>query len=192
MRKDEMLCVRWKDFQNNLSLTFNDFMKDKEFFDVTLSVGSQQLQAHKIILAANSPFFRKILLLNPHPHPLLYLKCVELSVLESLMCFIYQGEVKLSHQELPTFLALAEELQIKGLSQSSRSTESDPSPILSPKIEHQVLDSCSQQQPLSHIEDLKEQEFIHQLLVPEVKFRILFKILIIIVLKYCLGCTGAY
>ena len=53
---------------------FRELREDKDFFDVTLACDDEQLQAHKVILSACSPFFRTVLRRNRHEHPLLYLK----------------------------------------------------------------------------------------------------------------------
>ena len=50
-----------------------------------------------------------------HPHPLLYLKDIGLTDLESLMDFIYDGEVNIEAGRLDSFLAAAKELEVKGL-----------------------------------------------------------------------------
>ena len=68
--------------------------EQKDFPDVTLvSADSRQMEAHRGILAASSPFFRNILLANPHPKPLLYLSNVDLARLTSILQFIYVGQV---------------------------------------------------------------------------------------------------
>ena len=74
----EKYCLRWNDFENNMSSAFKDIKDDEDFLDVTLACGgNKQIQAHKVILAACSPFFRSVLKNNPHQHPLLYLKGVK-------------------------------------------------------------------------------------------------------------------
>ena len=73
----EKFCLRWNDFENNISKAFGELRDDKDLFDVTLACDDNQLQAHKVILSACSPFFRSILKKNPHQHPLLYLKGVK-------------------------------------------------------------------------------------------------------------------
>ena len=37
-----------------------DIRDDKDFFDVTLACDDDQIQAHKVILSACSPFFRQV------------------------------------------------------------------------------------------------------------------------------------
>jgi hypothetical protein len=51
---------------------------------------------------------------NPHQHPLVYLKGVKYKELLSVLNFMYQGEVNVAQEELNSFLAVAEELKVKG------------------------------------------------------------------------------
>jgi len=117
----EKFCLKWNDFESNISGAFKDIRDAKDFFDVTLACDDDQLQAHKVILSACSPFFRNILKRNPHQHPLLYLKGVKYSDLQSVLNFMYHGEVNVAQDELNSFLAVAEELRVKGLTQNNGS-----------------------------------------------------------------------
>merc|ERR1712096_592372 len=110
---------RWNDFESNISRAFRELREDKDFFDVTLACDDEQLQAHKVILSACSPFFRTILRCNKHEHPLLYLKGVKYADLVSVLNFMYHGEVNVAQEELNTFLAVAEDLKVKGLTQNN-------------------------------------------------------------------------
>jgi len=118
MGSNEKFCLRWNDFESNISVAFRDIREDKEFFDCTLSCGSRQIQAHKLILSACSPFFRSVFKQNPHQHPLLYLKGVEFVNLQSVLSFMYHGEVNVAQEELNSFLSVAEDLEVKGLTQN--------------------------------------------------------------------------
>merc|ERR1711892_1630645 len=89
----EKFCLRWNDFEKNISSAFRELRGDKDFFDVTLACGNEQIHAHKVILSACSSFFHNILRRNPHQHPLLYLKGVKISALQSVLNFMYHGEV---------------------------------------------------------------------------------------------------
>merc|ERR1712217_766978 len=120
----EKFCLSWNDFESNISLSFRELREEKDFFDITLSCGDEQIQAHKLILSACSPFFRNILKKNVHQHPLLYLKGVKFRDLQAVLDFMYHGEVNVAQEELNSFLAVAEELQVKGLTQNSPENES--------------------------------------------------------------------
>ena len=119
MGSNEKFCLRWNDFESNISVAFREIREEKDFFDCTLSCGSRQIQAHKLILSACSPFFKTVLKQNPHQHPLLYLKGIDLTNLQAVLNFMYNGEVNVAQEELNSFLAAAEELQVKGLTQNS-------------------------------------------------------------------------
>lgn len=90
MSEAEKFCLKWNDFETNLSRAFSELREEKDFFDVTLVCEDNQLDAHKVILSACSPFFRNILKKNPHKHPLLYLKDVRWEDMQSILTFMYQ------------------------------------------------------------------------------------------------------
>ena len=116
----DKFCLRWNDFEANISLAFQDLQKEEDFFDVTIACEDhEQIKAHKVILASCSLFFKNILRRNQHQHPLLYLKGVKSRDFEGILNFIYQGEVNVAQDHLNGFLAVAEELQIKGLTQQN-------------------------------------------------------------------------
>ena len=74
----EKLCLQWNDFQDNIKSTFGNLREDNDFVDVTLACeDGQQVEAHKVILAASSPFFRRLLARNRHMHPLIYMRGVK-------------------------------------------------------------------------------------------------------------------
>jgi len=122
MGSSEKFCLRWNDFEKNISGAFREIREDKDFFDVTLACDDDQMQAHKVILSACSPFFRTILRQNKHEHPLLYLKGVKYVDLVSVLNFMYHGEVNVAQEELNSFLAVAEDLKVKGLTQNNSTT----------------------------------------------------------------------
>ena len=85
----ENFKLKWNDYNVNLSDAFRDLREEKDFFDVTLACGNDQIQAHKVILSACSPLFRSILKRNPHQHPLLYLGGIRMSDLEAIVRLEY-------------------------------------------------------------------------------------------------------
>ena len=115
-RSDEKLCLQWNDFQQNLTSAFKDLREDKEFTDVTLACADgQQLEAHKVVLISSSPFFKSLLQRNKHPHPLIYMRGVKSEDLAAMIDFLYHGEANVCQENLDSFLAIAEELKLKGL-----------------------------------------------------------------------------
>ena len=109
-----------------------DLRQDKELTDVTLACeDGQQVEAHKVVLIASSPFFLNILKRNKHSYPLIYMRGVKSENLTAMVDFFYHGEANVFQENLDSFLVLAEELQLKGL--RGNQTEKEPlSEVFSP------------------------------------------------------------
>ena len=123
MGSSDKFCLRWNDFETNISAAFQELRDDEDFFDVTLCCGpdgTDRLRAHKVILSACSPFFRGILKNNPHENPLIYLRGVTMEDLNAMLNFMYHGEANITQEDLNSFLAVAEDLDVKGLTSSDQ------------------------------------------------------------------------
>ena len=130
----EKLCLKWNDFQLNINTAFGSLREDTEFADVTLACeDGQQIEAHKVILAASSPFFQGLLKRNRHSHPLIYMKGIKSEDLSAVIDFLYCGEANIFQENLDSFLAIAEELKLRGLMGKTEASEeqSDASSIQS-------------------------------------------------------------
>ena len=115
-KMSEKLCLQWNDFKDNINSVFEKLREDKEFTDVTLACeDGLQMEAHKVILTSSSPFFEKILQKSKHPHPLIFLKGFQSKDFVSILDFLYFGEANVYQENLDSFLAIAEEIQLKGL-----------------------------------------------------------------------------
>ena len=85
-KSGEKLCLQWNDFRDNVCSAFGDLRDDKEFTDVTLACeDGQQVEAHKMVLIASSPFFLNLLKKNNHPHPLVFMRGVKFEDLVSMV-----------------------------------------------------------------------------------------------------------
>ena len=114
-----MFCLRRNDLQENVNTAFSDLRKDCDFTDVTLaSEDGQQIEAHRLILSASSPFFQKLLKRNQHAHPLIYMRGIKSEDLLAIVDFLYYGKADIYQENLDTFLNIAEEFQLKGLNGS--------------------------------------------------------------------------
>jgi len=115
MAISENLNLRWDDFAANLSSALHNLRGDENFTDLTLVCADQQVEVHKVVLASSSKFFWRVLKKIKHSHPLIYLKGVKFKDLEAVLSFMYLGQVNLAQEDLDSFLAVAEELEVKGL-----------------------------------------------------------------------------
>ena len=112
----EKLCLQWSDFKDNAINAFGNLRDDKDFADVTLVCeDGKQMEVHKVVLASSSPFFQNILKRIKHSHPLIYMRGMKSDELSAIVDFLYFGEANIQQEKLDSFLAIAEELQLKGL-----------------------------------------------------------------------------
>ena len=111
---------------------FRELAYDQSYTDVTLACeDGGQVRAHRVVLAASSTFFRRLLAGLGHPHPLLYLQGVEVAALTSILHFLYLGRVTVPTNQLDKFHQATKALRIGGLDQvvDDDDTESDDEEI---------------------------------------------------------------
>ena len=88
----EKLCLQWNDFKENIKGAFGSLRQDNDFSDITLVCeDGQQMVAHKVILAASSPFFQKLL------SPSDIHEGVKYDDLMAILDFLYLGEASIAH-----------------------------------------------------------------------------------------------
>ena len=77
----------------------------------------KQIKAHRNILSASSPVLKDILQINKDMrHPVIYLRGIQHSEMESILQFIYLGEAKFYEERMNEFLTVAKNLDIQELS----------------------------------------------------------------------------
>ena len=112
----EKFNLTWNEFEKCAGNSFKKLLRQQEFVDVTLvSEDHKQIKAHKVVLSACSPILKKILIRNYHQHPLIFLTGVKYQELESLVNFMYLGQVEVFQNDLNIFMNFADKFQIQGL-----------------------------------------------------------------------------
>ena len=97
----EKYTLNWHTFSEHLQLMFKEIYEEEKHSDVTLVCDDQTLfKAHKIVLRACSPVFKKIIDNNPSQHPLIYLRGIQSYEMESILQFMYLGEGKFYHKRI--------------------------------------------------------------------------------------------
>ena len=120
----DKFCLKWNDFQSNVSKTFSNLRKEQDFFDITLlSNDGEAVSAHKVVLSASSEFFKSVFRKADHSKPMIYLNGVDCKVLDHILDYIYEGEVQLYQEDLDSFLDVAEKLKINGLIEGQEKKE---------------------------------------------------------------------
>merc|ERR1712129_75877 len=150
---DEKLCLKWNDFQENVTSAFGERRKDIEFADVTLACeDGNQVEAHKVILASASPFFLDLLRRNKNPHPLIYMRGMNSEDLMAIVDFLYYGEANVYQESLDSFLAVAEELRLKGLTGNLQTEEEESLVKDIPKMKLKGVGKKEQVKQFDHVE----------------------------------------
>ncbi|XP_063979505.1 protein abrupt-like isoform X4 [Diachasmimorpha longicaudata] len=119
---EQQYSLRWNDFHSSILNSFRHLRDEEDFVDVTLACDSSSFTAHKVVLSACSPYFRRLLKANPCQHPIVILRDVASADMESLLRFMYHGEVHVGQEQLAAFLKTAQMLQVRGLADVNSST----------------------------------------------------------------------
>ena len=119
MAVNETFCLRFNEFEGVIKSCWQELQRENDLCDITLACEDRQIKTHKFVISAFSPVLRSILKLHQNPHPLIYLRKIKYVNLQNLITFMYQGEVDVSEEDLPSFLEAAEDLNIRGLSEAN-------------------------------------------------------------------------
>lgn len=116
-RNNQQFCLRWNNYQTNLTNVFDELLQSESFVDVTLACEGQSIKAHKMILSACSPYFQALFYDNPCQHPIVIMRDVRWQELKALIEFMYKGEINVSQDQINPLLRVAEMLKIRGLAE---------------------------------------------------------------------------
>lgn len=116
---NQLVCIKRP--EPGLPSLFEDMYLNERLVDVTLSCSDGQLQAHKLVLAACSPYFSGIFdkLPNQFHFPIVVLQEMKLEDLRLVVEFMYRGELTLAQDRLTSLMKTTEFLRINGLSTDS-------------------------------------------------------------------------
>ena len=159
----KVFSLQWSDFQANVSSAFDSLRQGEELLDITL-VSQDQVhhKAHKVVLAASSPFFRSLINKMPHQNPFLFLSGIMSSELQHILDYVYKGETQVKQEDLRAFLEKAAILNIEGLDrkdapattlkfEDSESSNISNENIIEERIIDTVQDSISSAKTLSEL-----------------------------------------
>lgn len=93
-----------------LGQVLHEFLRNGEFCDIKLLVGSTQIHVHKVILAAFSPYFYQTLQQNVS---VLTLHNFDERAVRSVIDFCYTGTIMVDTVSAEKLLPLAQTLQIR-------------------------------------------------------------------------------
>lgn len=111
----QAFCLRWNNYQTNLTAVFEQLLQTEQFVDVTLSCDGISIKAHKIVLSACSPYFQALFNDNPCKHPIIIMRDIKFAELKAVIEFMYRGEINVCQDQIGPLLRIAELLKIRGL-----------------------------------------------------------------------------
>ena len=113
----EKYTLHWDTYSEHLRNILKEISFDASFADVTLVTDDKkQMKAHRNILSACSSVFKEILHINTNnDNPVIYLRGIQHSEMESILQFIYLGEAKFYEERMNEFLTVAKNLDIREL-----------------------------------------------------------------------------
>lgn len=111
----QQFCLRWNNYQSNLTSVFDQLLQNEAFVDVTLACDGRSIKAHKMVLSACSPYFQTLFSTTPCQHPIVIMRDVNWFELKSIVDFMYKGEINVSQEQIGPLLRIAEMLKVRGL-----------------------------------------------------------------------------
>ncbi|XP_043472186.1 transcription factor GAGA-like isoform X3 [Leptopilina heterotoma] len=143
----QLYSLSWGEFGSSLASAVQIFQGHGDLVDVTLAAGGRSFAAHKIVLSAASPFLLKLLKSTPCEHPVVMLAGIGAEDLETILEFVYRGEVRVEPSQLPSLLQAANCLNIHGLTPPTivpdKVEEKEPSTNVNEKTEEITSPSVS-------------------------------------------------
>ena len=116
--QQEKYKLSWNTYSDHLREMMKEMMTSDIYTYVTLVCDDKkQLKAHRNILSACSPVFKDILQIDTRNiQPMIYLRGIEHSEMESILQFIYFGEASFYECRLDELLLVAKSLGVRELS----------------------------------------------------------------------------
>ncbi|KAJ2950655.1 hypothetical protein O0L34_g8912 [Tuta absoluta] len=112
----QTFCLKWNHHKTNLVEILDALIKVETYVDCTLVVDDQvAFKAHRVVLAANSPYFQSILADVPMDHCSILFPGVKDFEMRALLEYMYTGEVNVTQAHIPRIMKVAEQLEVKGL-----------------------------------------------------------------------------
>ena len=131
----------------------HDLLETNDFADVTLVCDDlKQIKAHRNILSACSPVFKTMLHIETNnSHPVIYLRGIQYTEMESIIQYIYKGKATFLQERLSDLLSTAKSLQIRELAKSVKDDqhESQDEDVLQKK-EDQLMHAMKSANELEH------------------------------------------
>lgn len=129
MVEHQSYVLKWNNFNKVLNYKFYEYFEQQKYCDVTLSAEGEFVKAHKMMLAACSPYFEKVFdSSNEHQMTIMMASEISLEDLMNVLDFAYKGEVTVNSKDFDRFIKISKLLQLKGIIQNGDLVDKIQSP----------------------------------------------------------------
>eukprot|EP00088_Acartia_fossae_P061812 TRINITY_DN7435_c1_g1_i4.p1 TRINITY_DN7435_c1_g1~~TRINITY_DN7435_c1_g1_i4.p1 ORF type:complete len:480 (+),score=72.17 TRINITY_DN7435_c1_g1_i4:53-1492(+) len=127
--EQQAVKLSWNHFTQNLRQCANSMLlMRQDFADITIEAEHKKIKAHRFFLATGSTFFQRFLEDESRgKNDYVYLFGIKYEDIKALLFYMYTGEIVIESSRLPSFLATAAKLGVKGLVEHTDETN-DESP----------------------------------------------------------------
>ena len=123
MTVTEKFNLKRTNFKKEFLSSFLSLKADDELCDITLACDDRTFKCHKIVLSFSSPKFEKIVKTFNQPNAVIYLYNANADSVASIIEYMYFGETTIRENSLELFIELAKELELKGISDTGKSSK---------------------------------------------------------------------
>ena len=127
--------LTWSNYSYHLRDMLQEMMKSDSLTDVTLVCDDDvQIKVHRVVLSACSDVFRKIIYSLPKSNTdsVIYLRGIKHQEMQSILEFMYLGEVTCNQSKVDEIMNVAKNLKIKGI---NKNMEFDKNSVISEFVE---------------------------------------------------------
>ncbi|KAB7495825.1 Longitudinals lacking protein [Armadillidium nasatum] len=110
-----LLSLKWNNHSSTFFHVLETIRKKELYSDVTIACDGKFFSVHKLVLSTCSEYFQEMFERTQCKHPIIVLKDISYKDLESLLNYMYIGEVNVIQTELSSLIKAAECLRVKGL-----------------------------------------------------------------------------
>ena len=120
MTNKNKFCLNLNGYEENVLRSWKELQHNNDFCDLTLACDGKTIETHRFVLSSSSKVFQSLFQQNTRQHPIIFLRGIRYKDLANILDFLYQGVINIPQNELKGFLAVAEDLEINGLSEDSK------------------------------------------------------------------------
>lgn len=110
------------DVSGTLASALSVMRRQQQLLDVTLVCDGRSVRAHRVLLAAHSPLFSRLLMDHPSKHPIIILRDTPYTDMKLLLELLYNGQVAVKERQLLSVTQSARDLQLPAVLAMLQST----------------------------------------------------------------------